>query len=59
MRVFTEEQRKTLESGAMYRLLVGSPPPDRTRLEKESAEFARWISRQHAKVLGRAAKATA
>jgi len=59
MRVFTEEQRKMMENSAMFKLLSASRPPDRTKLEKESSTFARWISRQHAKERARLAQAPA
>ena len=49
MRIITDEYREQLLKNRVYQMIVNTPKPDFTQLDKEVAEFEEWIAQEHKK----------
>ena len=49
MRIITDEYRVELLKNKVYQMIINTPKPDFTQLDKEVAEFERWIAQEHQK----------
>ena len=49
MRIITKELQEAMKKDETYRILMNTPPPDFTALQREADSFARWIAREHSK----------
>ena len=49
MRTITPEYLDALNKNEVYQYIVNAPKPDRSKLEKESLEFAQWLLLEHKK----------
>ena len=49
MRIITKEMQEAINRNEAYRLIISTPPPDFTALQREADSFARWIAREHSK----------
>jgi len=47
MRIITDEYRKELMKNKVYQMIVNTPKPDFTQLDRECAEFEEWIAEVH------------
>lgn len=47
MRIITDEYRKELLKNKAYQMIVNTPKPDFTQLDRECAEFEEWIAEVH------------
>ncbi len=50
MRIISKEHEDAMRKNRVYCLIVNTPRPDFTALQKDSDEFERWISKVHRKV---------
>ena len=49
MRLITKEMQEAINRNKAYRLIMSTPPPDFTSLQREADSFAKWIAREHCK----------
>ena len=49
MRVITKEYLEELKNDELYNLIINTPKPDFTQLDKDCAEFEAWITKEHEK----------
>ena len=49
MRIITKEMQEAIDKNEAYRVIMNTPPPDFTALQREADAFARWIAREHSK----------
>jgi len=56
MRIITKEHETAMRKNRVYCLIVNTPRPDFTEMQKDSAEFERWISGVHRRERARIAK---
>ena len=49
MRIITDEMQEAINRNEAYRLIMSTPPPDFTALQREADSFAKWIAREHRK----------
>ena len=49
MRIITDEYREDLLKNKVYQMIINTPKPDFTQLDKEVAEFEEWIAHEHKK----------
>ena len=47
MRIITDEYRAQLLKNKVYQMIINTPKPDFTQLDKEIAEFEDWIAQEH------------
>ena len=56
MRIITKEHESAMRRNRVYCMIVNTPRPDFTELQKNSDEFERWISKIHRKERARIAR---
>ena len=56
MRIITKEHEEAMRKNRVYCMIVNTPRPDFTELQKDSDEFERWISKIHRKERARIAR---
>ena len=49
MRILTKEHEEAMRKNRVYCMIVNTPRPDFSALQKDSDEFERWISNVHRK----------
>lgn len=56
MRIITKEHEVAMRRNRVYCMIVNTPRPDFTELQKDSDAFERWISKVHRKERARIAR---
>jgi len=56
MRIITDEHEAAMRKNRVYCMIVNTPRPDFTELQKDSDEFERWIAGVHRRERARIAK---
>ncbi len=49
MRVISKEYQEMLDQSEAWNFIKNTPRPDFTELDKEVAEFAAWLTKEHEK----------